>query len=936
MSPAILITQSLQNDFIKPIGRYDPVPSMLHIGYEETRRLMGEDPENGPIARVMKWAYALSVEEMKIIHIRDWHYNQDSPQEEPPRQSGDDGVYETDGSALAFHVPEEYANRPVTIVDSESLSDFMGTNLIDNLTEFVDQPLRVGLMGVWTDAKIFFLAYELKARFPKIQLAVCSALTASSSKSNHYIALEQMKRLFGVHVFSSIGEFTNFLAGSQVEIDLPELDNEGYPKIEFEGMDTEVSKTDSMIIRYLFRDSRIVKLKTLSGGYSGNLVLLSDSEDIHGHSEVPHVLKIGKQDEIGNERASFEKIESVMGNNAPRIVDFVDFKGRGALKYRYAAMGGNTSNTFQKLYMSGISKEKGEAMLKTVLQDQLGRFYAVANREYCNLLDYYNIDSGYAGRMKQKVEMVLGSNADKPVLSLPTGHTFPNIYTFYSTILEKLKPKAQGSAYFSYIHGDLNGANIIIDGHENVWLIDFFFTHYGHALKDLIKLENDLMYIWTPVENEEDLAEAVKITDVLMKVRDLGRPLPPVETTNITKPEFIRSYNTIRFLRSLYPSIIHQDRNVQQLLIGQLWYSGRTLTYEESNKWQKLWALYTVGHVSKQLTDRIKATGPLRIDWLDTDHTTPGKIGLTILPGRKDRGRSLSEDISVMQKEAVTHVLTLITSNEFQDYGVDDLFESYAEAGFKTRHFPILDHSVSSVPEMDDTVEWITDVMGKGGNLMIHCLGGLGRSGIVSASYLVSKGMTPQGAIGAVRRARSSKAIENTYQEQFVRRYASYKSSERMTDETTLFERFEDVIEFAMGEEQSAVQFYTELASIVNDSSLKELFEGFAREEDGHYQQLVELKEAGSVDGGGLDIEVLKSMVISDEETVPLVNIGPDMSYQDALELAMFKEKSAFKLYLKMSEIVQDENARALLVSLANDEARHKVYFELQYERSKV
>jgi len=157
-----------------------------------------------------------------------------------------------------------------------------------------------------------------------------------------------------------------------------------------------------------------------------------------------------------------------------------------------------------------------------------------------------------------------------------------------------------------------------------------------------------------------------------------------------------------------------------------------------------------------------------------------------------------------------------------------------------------------------------------------------------------------------------------------------------MTDGTVLFERFEDVIEFAMGEEQGAVQFYTELASIVNDPSLKELFEGFAREENGHYLQLVELKEAGSVDGGELDVEVLKSMVISDEETVPLVNIGPDMSYQDALELAMFKEKSAFKLYLKMSEIVQDENARSLLVSLANDEARHKVYFELQYERSKA
>jgi rubrerythrin len=139
-----------------------------------------------------------------------------------------------------------------------------------------------------------------------------------------------------------------------------------------------------------------------------------------------------------------------------------------------------------------------------------------------------------------------------------------------------------------------------------------------------------------------------------------------------------------------------------------------------------------------------------------------------------------------------------------------------------------------------------------------------------------------------------------------------------------------------MGEEKAAAQFYTQLASIVNDPSIKELFVGFAREENGHYQKLYELKKAGTVKSGGLNLEELKSMVSLDEETVPLVNIGPDMSYQEALELAMFKEKSAFKLYLKMAELIQNEEARALIVSLAEDEAKHKVHFELQYERAKL
>ena len=41
---ALLFTQCLQNDFVKPIGRFEPLPNRLHVGYAEALRLMGEDP----------------------------------------------------------------------------------------------------------------------------------------------------------------------------------------------------------------------------------------------------------------------------------------------------------------------------------------------------------------------------------------------------------------------------------------------------------------------------------------------------------------------------------------------------------------------------------------------------------------------------------------------------------------------------------------------------------------------------------------------------------------------------------------------------------------------------------------------------------------------------------------------------------------------------
>jgi hypothetical protein len=32
----------LQHDFVTPVGRYDRLPKLLHIGFEEARRLMGD------------------------------------------------------------------------------------------------------------------------------------------------------------------------------------------------------------------------------------------------------------------------------------------------------------------------------------------------------------------------------------------------------------------------------------------------------------------------------------------------------------------------------------------------------------------------------------------------------------------------------------------------------------------------------------------------------------------------------------------------------------------------------------------------------------------------------------------------------------------------------------------------------------------------------
>lgn len=766
MPQALLMTQSLQNDFVKPLNPYDPLPNLLHIGYEEARRLMGEKPEVGPVARMIDWAYAQPDSTLKIIHIRDWHDPMDFRQFNHLIQFGHHCEQDTEGAAFAFSEPP--TDKQIEIVNSLTLNDFIDTSLASVLEPFKGQKLRVGLMGVWTEAKITFLSYELSTRYPEFELGVCSALTAGSSRAQHFIALEQLEKLLGVKVFSSVAEFIRFLGGDTQHMPLTGWQDARHPVVVLDSLPA-LEETDSRLIRYLFRDSRVVKLHRLDGGFSGNEVLGSASSDLHGHRQAPHVVKIGWNHMIARERMAFEQIESVLGNNAPRLVDFAELGDRGALKYRYASMGGGFSTTFQKAYTQGISLEKIKKILDTVFVEQLGRLYTAAHYEKCDLLEYYQFSPQWAPSVRRRVEALMGSAAENELEILP-GKRVPNVVRFYEQDLEKLKPFYQGgSSWMSFVHGDLNGANIVLDAQDNVWLIDFFHTHRGHVLRDLIKLENDLLYIFTSLDNPETLAEALQISDALARIQDLRAPLPDAAAIGLKSPALLQAWEVLRLLRGYYAELIHTDRNPLQLFVGQLRYAVHTLDFDECSALQKKWALYTAGLCYDRLRTDLSSSRTLWVDWLPAELTGSGRLGLTLLPGRRDLMRSLERDLkSLIEDEKATHLVCLSTSEELQTYGVPDLLEQYRNRQLQVYHLPILDQKVSNQAEMQDLLSWIHQALEQGGQVVLHCVGGLGRSGMAAACYLKQQGLSSEEAIHQVRLTRSPRAIETREQEAFV------------------------------------------------------------------------------------------------------------------------------------------------------------------------
>ncbi len=136
------------------------------------------------------------------------------------------------------------------------------------------------------------------------------------------------------------------------------------------------------------------------------------------------------------------------------------------------------------------------------------------------------------------------------------------------------------------------------------------------------------------------------------------------------------------------------------------------------------------------------------------------------------------------------------------------------------------------------------------------------------------------------------------------------------------------ILDFAIQKEQDAADFYNKLAGKMNVAHMKDVFEGFAREEMGHKAKLESVKAGKKLVSAEKAILDLK---IGDNLVEPEHN-KEEMSYQEALIVAMKAEKAAYKLYNDLASATDDPDMRDLLLGLAQEEAKHKLRFEIEYD----
>lgn len=166
------------------------------------------------------------------------------------------------------------------------------------------------------------------------------------------------------------------------------------------------------------------------------------------------------------------------------------------------------------------------------------------------------------------------------------------------------------------------------------------------------------------------------------------------------------------------------------------------------------------------------------LDIAEIDLGERQKLGLSFCPGKTQRfarsgpwKRDLEADLLRIRSKGYEVVVSLIEAHEFLELEVGEMREGAVEdAEMKWIWVPIVDGDVPTEANDDGLLEVLNSML-SGESVFVHCKGGLGRAGTVSAWLLTHYGRTAQEAISEVRGVRNG-ALENQRQENWVSAHA--------------------------------------------------------------------------------------------------------------------------------------------------------------------
>lgn len=152
---------------------------------------------------------------------------------------------------------------------------------------------------------------------------------------------------------------------------------------------------------------------------------------------------------------------------------------------------------------------------------------------------------------------------------------------------------------------------------------------------------------------------------------------------------------------------------------------------------------------------------PFRIS--ETAPFAPGRLAICRLPGRAG---DLAGDVAIIAAWRPALVVSMTEPAEMAAKGAAGLVAALHASGIAHAHFPIRDFGAPEAadPRWPPLSARLHDALEAGERVLLHCMGGLGRSGMIAMRVMAECGHPPSDALAILRKARPG-AVETPEQE---------------------------------------------------------------------------------------------------------------------------------------------------------------------------
>jgi hypothetical protein len=291
----------------------------------------------------------------------------------------------------------------------------------------------------------------------------------------------------------------------------------------------------------------------------------------------PVVVKIGCFRRIRREFENFKRhTQPFIRGRITSVIHLRQTTHLGGIIYSLLGGGGDKIESFRNFYARADVPQIQETLTR-LFRETCGAWYAnPGHLKLHNLTDEYREMLGLSEENLVQAFLHLKGVQGKRELHFDSlkGREFTN------PILVSAERQFMRSTYACNTHGDLNSDNILVDGFDNAWLIDFESTGPGHILRDIAELDL-VVRVQLLLTEEASLSERLEMEETLCQAKQFGDVEHLLNALHTENPALAKAFATTVHLRTIAGDMMSKNPNadLDEYYIALLYYSMNALRF---------------------------------------------------------------------------------------------------------------------------------------------------------------------------------------------------------------------------------------------------------------------------------------------------------------------------------------------------------------------